>query len=250
MRKILFSGLCLILLFSFTSSAFAADELAQADALYNKGGMENYKNSIPLYIKAVEANPNSYEANWKCARANRDYGDKAKKIKVEGWEGICAIYGKEGMKYADKAIALEPEKPEGYYYYGVSVGIYSDGVSILTALKEGLKNKTQSSFEKVYELDKMYNKAAAILALGRFWTVLPLWMKDYDKAMKYLREYQATQYFEMPPPDGPIFLAELLLKIGGDKNKAEAKPLLEKAAQSDEAYYSDWAKRLLKEYKL
>ncbi len=32
-------------------------------AIYDKGGMENYKNSIPLYIKAVQANPNSYEAN-------------------------------------------------------------------------------------------------------------------------------------------------------------------------------------------
>jgi tetratricopeptide (TPR) repeat protein len=250
MRKILFGGLCFILLFSFTGSALATDDLAQADALYNKGGMENYKNSIPLYIKAVQENPNSYEANWKCARANRDYGDKAKKNKVEGWKDICATYGKEGMKYAEKAIALEPEKPDGHYYYGLSVGIYSDGVSILTALKEGLKNKTQESFEKVYALDKMYEDAGAILALGRFWTVLPLWMKDYDKAMKYLREYQATQYFDDPPPDGPIFLAELLLKIGGDKNKAEAKPLLEKAAQSDQKYYSDWAKRLLSENKL
>jgi len=228
----------------------AEDYLAQADALYNKGGMENIKQSIPLYIKAVQANPNSYEANWKCARANRDYGDKAKKQKVDGWEAICATYGKEGMKYGEKAIELEPNKPDGYYFYGVSVGIYSDGVSIITALKEGLKDKTQSSFEKVYALDKMYHDAAAILALGRFWTVLPWPLRDYDKAMKYLREYQATEYFNKPPPDGPIFLAELLLKIGGDKNKAEAKPLLEKAAQSDEAYYSDWAKRLLKENNL
>lgn len=250
MRKVIFCSICFILFFSFSGNVLAADLLAQADAMYDKGGMENYGKSIPLYVEAVKTAPNNYEANWKCARANRDYGDKAKKKGVDGWEDICAKYGKEGMKYAEKAIALEPNKPDGYYYYGVSVGIYSDGVSIFTALKEGLKNKTQSSFEKVYKLDKMYNKAAAILALGRFWTVLPGWMKDYDKATKYLREYQATEYFDDPPPDGPIFMAELLLKIGEDKDKAEAKALLETAAKSNEKYYSDWAKRLLKEYKL
>ena len=43
------------------------------------------------------------------------------------------------MHYAQKAIDLEPNKPEGYYYYGLSVGIYADGVSVLTALREGLK---------------------------------------------------------------------------------------------------------------
>lgn len=250
MRKLFFCSACFILLFSFSSNVLAADLLAQADAMYNKGGMENYKKSIPLYVKAVQAAPNSYEANWKCARANRDYGDKAKKKGVDGWEDICAKYGKEGMKYGEKAIALEPEKPDGYYYYGISVGIYSDGVSIVTALKEGLKNKTQSSFEKVYSLNKMYEDAAAILSLGRFWTVLPWPLRDFDKAIKYLREYQATEYFDDSPPDGPVFLAELLLKIGEDKDKAEAKALLETAAKSNEKYYSDWAKRLIKEYKL
>jgi tetratricopeptide (TPR) repeat protein len=250
MRKILFGVLCLFLLFSFSGSVLAADIIAQADVLYEKGGMENIKKSIPFYIKAVKATPNSYEANWKCARANRDYGDKAKMKGVEGWKEICAKYGKEGMKYAEKAIALEPEKPDGHYYYGISVGIYSDGVSIITALREGLKDKTQSSFEKVYGLNKMYEDAAAILSLGRFWTVLPWPLRDFDKAIKYLREYQATEYFDDSPPDGPIFLAELLLKIGKDKDKAEAKTLIGKALKSDEKYYSDWAKRLIKKYKL
>lgn len=250
MKKRIAGVLSLILLICLSGTALAENYLPQADALYNKGGLENIKNSIPLYIKALQSNPNSFEANWKTARAHRDYGDKAKKNNVEGWEDICAEYGKGGMKYAEKAKELEPEKPAGYYYYGISVGTYSDGVSIITALKEGLKDKTQSSFEKVYEIDKMYEDAAAVLALGRFWTVLPWPLRDYDKAMKYLREYQATRYFDDPPPDGPIFLAELLLKIGGDKNKAEAKALLQQAANSDEKYYSDWAKRLMAEYKL
>lgn len=250
MKKILTVALFLILLCGFSGSVLAADYMAQADAIYDKGGMDNYKKSIPLYLKAVEANPSSYEANWKYARANRNYADKAKKNSVEGWKEICAKYGKVGLNYGEKAIALEPNKPEGHYYFGLSVGVYSDGVSIITAIKEGLKNKTQDSFEKVYALDKTFDDGGSILGLGRFWTVLPLWMKDYDKAMKYLREFQATEHFNYSPPDGPIYLAELLLKIGGKEKKAEAKTLLDKAAQSNDKYFSDWAKRLLKENKL
>ena len=54
----------------------------------------------------------------------------------------------------------------------MSVVIYSNGVSIFTALAEGLKGKIQSSFEKAYELDKMMVDAGPILSLGRFWSVL------------------------------------------------------------------------------
>ena len=142
----------------------------------------------------------------------------------------------------------EPNKPEGFYYYGLSVGIYSDGVSILTALAEGLKNKTQNGFEKAYELDKMYDEAGPILALGRFWAVVPWPFKDKKKALKLYREYQGTQYFA-GKGEGKVYLAELLLALGGKENKSEAKALLEKVAQSDETYFRDWANRLLREIK-
>jgi tetratricopeptide (TPR) repeat protein len=223
----------------------AADDVAQADKLFDQGGLANYKKAIDLYKKALTENPNSYEANWKCARAHREYGESAKTEKVDGWKKICASFGKEGMNYAQKAIELEPEKPDGYYYYGLNVGIYSDGVSIFTALSEGLKNKTQNSFEKTYNLDKMYKDAGPMIALGRFWQVLPWPMYDRKKSLKYYREYQATKYFA-DNIEVHVYLGELLIQIGGDKNKAEAKGYLETAANSDDAFYKDRARELLK----
>ena len=244
MKRSVLSILILFGVLIFPWSLMAEDDLFKADQLYKKGGMENYKQSIELYLKALEANPNHYETNWKCARAYREYGNEAKKQNVEGWKDICAKYGKEGMKYAQKALDQRPDRPDGYYYYGLNVGIYSDGVSILTALAEGLKDKTQSSFEKTYELDKMYDDAGPILALGRFWAVLPWPLYDKKKALKYYREYQATKYFE-EKDEGKIYLSELLFKLGEEKNKEEAKSLLEKVSQSNDKYFSDWAKRLL-----
>ena len=242
-RFLLWFGLFSVLVFIHPLSLMAEDYLSKADGLYEKGGIENYKRSIVLFLKALEENPNDYEANWKCARAYREYGEEAKRQAIEGWKKICAKYGKEGMKYALKAIEQEPDKPDGHYYYGLNVGIYSDGVSILTALAEGLKGKTQSSLEKAYELDKMYNEAGPILSLGRFWAVVPWPYKDKKKALKFYREYQKTQYFN-EKAEGKIYLAELLVELKG--NKKEAKVLLEKASQSDEKYFRDWAKRLLR----
>jgi tetratricopeptide (TPR) repeat protein len=238
------SGLVCFLVFMFPAVLVTADDLSQADQFYKQGGMENFKRAIELYQKVLETNPDNYEANWKCARAYRQYGDKAKKTRVEGWKDICAEYGKEGMKYGLKAIELEPLKPEGHYYYGLCVGVYSDGVSVLTALSEGLKGKTQESFEKTYELDKMFHDAGPILSLGRFWSVLPWPFKDKKKALRYYREYQATPYFA-DNDEAKLFLAELLLNIGGEENEREAKTLLKTAAQSKDAYFRDWANRLL-----
>jgi hypothetical protein len=150
------------------------------------------------------------------------------------------------MAYAQKAIELNPERPEGYYFYGLSVGTYADGVSILTALAEGLKGKTQSGFEKAYEIDRMINDAGPILALGRFWAVLPWPYQNKKKALSYYREYEKTPFFGQQA-EGKVYLAELLLKMGGEENKKEANALLQTAAQSNETYFAKWAKSILAE---
>ena len=244
MKRNSFSGLSVFLLMLSPIGLLSAGYVAEADKLFEQGGLANYKQAIELYQKAIAENPASYEANWKCARAHREYGDAAKTEKVDGWKDICARYGKKGMNYAQKATELQPEKPDGYYYYGLNVGIYSDGVSIFTALSEGLKDKTQSSLEKTYDIDKMYKEAGPIIALGRFWAVLPWPMRDRKKSLRYYREYQTTEYFA-DNVEAHVYLGELLIQMGGDKNKAEAKGYLEKAAQSDDPYFSDKAKELL-----
>ncbi len=248
MKKAVFGGLWILMIVLFPIQSMAADYVADADKLFNLGGIENYMQAIELYKKAIAKNPDSYEANWKCARAHREYGDAAKSQKIAGWKEICAKFGKAGMQYAAKATELNPDRPDGYYYYGLNVGIYSDGVSVFTALAEGLKDKTQSSFEKTYEIDKMYKEGGPMIALGRFWQVLPWPMRDRKKSLKYYREYQATDYFA-DNIEAHVYLGELLIQMGGDKNKAEAKGYLEKAAASEDLFFRDKAKELLAKLK-
>ncbi|MCP4669430.1 MAG: hypothetical protein GY849_24115, partial [Deltaproteobacteria bacterium] len=214
----------------------------EADRLFKKGGLENYKKSIALYLKALKAKPESYEANWKAARAYRWYGEESKRQGVKGWKDICEKYGEEGMQYGDKAIKINADGVEGHYYYGLNVGIYSDGVSIITALRKGLKGKTQSSFEKAYEIDKRYNDNGPTIALGRFWFVLPWPLNDKKKALQHLKESQKTAPNNI---QGRLYLAEALLDRDKKGDQAEAKALLQKVTQCDTKYFRDWAKRLL-----
>ncbi len=225
--------------------ASPAADYAALDALNDEVTIQNYQKSIDICKKAVAENPNDFEANWRYARALRWYAELSKRASAADWKDICAKYGKEGMNYAQKAIELQPNKPDGYYWYGLNVGIYSDGVSILTALKEGLKDKTQESFEKTYSMNKAHEKAGSILSLGRFWAVLPWPLNDKELSLKYYREYQKTEFFGQVA-EGPIFLAELLIELGGDENKKEAKAILQNNVKTDSKYFIDWKDRLLK----
>jgi hypothetical protein len=69
-------------------------------------------------------------------------------------------------------------------------------------------------------------------------------MKDKKKSLACYREYQKTEHFE-GNEEAYIFLAELLIDMGGKENKTEARILMEKAAKSENTYFKDWANRLL-----
>ncbi|MCK4308429.1 MAG: hypothetical protein KAW42_00420 [Candidatus Atribacteria bacterium] len=241
MKRCFLYVLICMLLFSFHFVSMAEDPLIEADTLFDKGDVDSILESIPLYVKAVEANPNNYEANWKCACAHREYANLNLEQELEGWKDICKKYGKDGMRYGEKAKELEPDKIEGHYYYGLCVASYSDGVSILKALKEGLKGSTQKSFYTAYEIDKMFEDGGPMLCIARFWHQLPFPLKNKRRAQKYFEEHH--EYFP-DDPQGLVYFAELLIDR---RKKSEAKPLLEKAIAGDEPYYSKLAKEMLED---
>ena len=223
------------------------DDLTIAAELIDKKGLENYKKALELCEAAVKKEPNSFKANWMAAQACRLYGMEAQELGLSDWKDICKLYGKKGMAYAEKAIQLNPKAVNGYFWYGMDVGIYADSVSILTALKEGLKDKTQNSFETAYKIDKYYEDAGPIAALGRFWAVLPWPLNDDDKAMEYFREYQKTKFFGTEDNvQVNVYFAELLMD--SRKTKDEAIQMLKQVPRiSNNKYWNDQAKKLLDE---
>jgi len=223
------------------------DDLTIAAELIDMKGLENYKKALDLTTAAAKKDPNSFKANWMAAESCRKYGMDAQELDLADWKDTCKLYGKKGMAYGEKAIALNPKKADGYYWYGMNVGIYADATSILTALKEGLKDKTQNSFETAYKIDKKYDKAGPIAALGRFWFVLPWPLNDDDLSLEYYREYQQTEFFAIPDTaQVNVHIAELLMESGSTER--EAKTLLEQVPKlTKNKYWNDKAKALLED---
>ncbi|MCK7469049.1 MAG: hypothetical protein MZU91_13570 [Desulfosudis oleivorans] len=130
------------------------------------------------------------------------------------WKKICAEHGKAGMQYAQKAIDLQPDKPDGYYYYGVNVGIYSDGVSIVTALAEGLEGQDPKQLrEGLRDRQELPAGRADAHPWARFWSVLPLAAARPPAGLDYFREYQKAGFFDANI-EAHLVLSELLIQNG------------------------------------
>jgi hypothetical protein len=200
-----------------------------AAGAFAAGSVSALKAEAEAAAKAAAAAPADYAANWKAAKALRAWGDEAVKQEVQGWKDIAKSAGKDGMKYGEIATKLNPGGIEGWYYYGLSVGVYSDGVSILTALGEGLKGKTQKGFETAYATDKAFETGGPILALGRFWQVLPgIAGRDVKKSEMLFNEYIEKFGKSADVSSDVWYFRGMLYKDAG--KKAEAKADLEKAA--------------------
>jgi tetratricopeptide (TPR) repeat protein len=187
------------------------------------------KTSADTAVSAALASPGDYAANWKASKALRDYCDRMEKDNVQGWKDVLKVQAKQGMKFAEIAQKINPSGIEGWYYYGLCVGDYSDSVSIVTALFEGLKDKTQLGFENAYKFDKSYDDYGPVLALGRFWQVLPsVAGRDLKKAETLFAEYLAAMGSK-PGVDSDIwrFRGELYRDTG---RKDEARADFQKAA--------------------
>lgn len=179
-------------------------------------------------VKAATAAPNDYAANWKAAMALRKYGAELVSQKAEGWKDIAKVAAKDGMKFGEIAQKLNPSGVEGWYWYGVCVGTYSDCVSILTALGEGLKGKTQKGFETAYAMNKAYENGDPIISLGRFWQVLPgIAGRDVKKAEALFTEYITSFGAGKNPNKEAWYYRGLLYKEAG--KTAEARADLKKA---------------------
>lgn len=238
------SGLLFFLFSAGSHTALAAGPFAEIDALHTESDRKAYRKALTLCETILAEDLHNFDALWRGARACRWYAELTRQEGISDWKAIGETYGKKGMEYAARARKIAPEKPHGHFYFGTCAAIYADSVSLTRAMREGLKGKTQRSFETVYNMEKHFDKARSILALGRFWAILPWPVRDRDEALRYYREYQKTPFYK-GDPEGPLFLAELLIEKGGEKNRAEAKSILQTDLSTSVPYFLNWQARLL-----
>jgi len=152
------------------------------DQLWAKRDVAANEKAMHDLLKAqLATEPNSFEANWRLAslfnwEANGFEGDKKAELGKQAWEA------------GDKAIAAKPADVRGHYQAGTGIGLYSEGVGILTALSQGLEGKFKERIQASLKIDKDYLDGMPQVIWGRYFFKLPWPKRNVDKSIEVLEE--------------------------------------------------------------
>src|SRR6266481_1559822 len=164
---------------------------------------------------AVE--PRSFEANWRLSALYNWIAD-AKEADEK------AALGRKAWDAADKAIAANAGDVRGHYNGGVGIGLYSEGVGIITALSQGLEGKFRDRILAALRIDKDYQDGAPQVVWGRYFFKLPWPKRDLDESIKVLRAAVRAH-----PKNGraKLYLADSLLVNGLEGQDDDAHRLVQ-----------------------
>ncbi len=205
----------IILLFFSPSLAISEpveDIIKKADALQNSVSADaEHEELIKMLKDAAARNPNSFDLQWRTARAiiiwadqinMRDTLENAKKAAPKDLsrlynaeENMSPVLGKrvsqlgaEARIYAEKAISLNPDRVEGYYYNGLAISMYSLGKGVISALAEGIRPKLVDALKKAIERDKTYDAGGPLRVYGRYFYKVPWPYRDKKESERFLQE--------------------------------------------------------------
>ena len=226
----------------------ASDLMREGDLLWQARAEEGKAlSSIDAYKRVLAIDDDNYDACWKIARSYFFLGDALPE--ADEMRDRHREMGEQGMPYAKKALGVNPGGIEGHYYYALCIAEYSIGISIVKALAKGLGPEYEKHVGRAMEIDRLYDGAGPLRAMGRYWYKLPWPKRDIKKSIQYLKEAAAAAPFSMR---GRVYLAESYLKED-DKVQAQAELRRALEMQPDLAREIDaerWQKRageLLKE---
>lgn len=195
----------LILLPAITVYAQETKTLAQqGDDLYEqRGDLAKAKDALAKYQDALIAKEDAYGVYWRMARVEywigdhtADNGDKKQTFSM-------------GIYHAKKAVAADPDKPEGHYWLGVNYGTYGEAKGVLKSLS--LVKPIKAEMNKVLSLDPTFDDGGADRVLGRVYYELPgFFGGDKKKSLEHLLKSK-----ELGPRVGltRIYLADTYLAM-------------------------------------
>ena len=193
----------------------AAGWIADFDKLWpDRTDPKAMKKLYDIVEPVQKKNDTDFEANWRLsALLNWDANNYP-----DGGD-LKAGLGKRAWTVGDKAIQGKPDDVRGQYNAAIGIGLYSEGVGILTALSQGLEGKFKSRAQAALRIDKDYLDGGPQVLWGRFFRKLPWPKKDLDESIKVL-----TAVAKEHPENlrAKYYLADSLLDDG---KKAEAKKL-------------------------
>ncbi|MBB5885651.1 hypothetical protein DYQ93_10520 [Xanthomonas sp. LMG 8992] len=137
---------------------------------------------------------------------------------------------------AEAAIAALPDEANSHYRHAFALGRYSQGLSIVKALKQGIASKVRASLEAALELEPKHAEAHMALALYHAEIIgkVGAMIGGLTYGAKAATAEQHIQQALKLVPDAPIAHIEhanVLLLLHGDKREDAAAAAFEKAAK-------------------
>jgi len=232
------------------------DRVTFPDAEWVEQCLQQAPDAAPSsYDGDCEALANTVQAAWRCFHAGDFYqatelsdqcgslahapANKATGIYatyLENDEAAARACFLAAVKRAENAIQALPDDPNSHYFHAFNLGRYSQSISIVKALSQGLGGKIQASLSNALALEPAH--AEAHIALGMYHAEV------IDKVGKMLGKLTygastdtALMHFEQAlelTPDSPIAHIEYgngLYLLFGDERLDEVTDLYIKASQ-------------------
>jgi hypothetical protein len=178
-----------------------------------------------LWRAELARDPQAFDAAWKLARADYWLGGHAPQKEQRA-------FFEEGIEAGRKAAALQPNRPEGYFWMAANMGALAESFGLRAGIK--YRKAIKDALETVLRLDPAFQQGSADRALGRWYYKVPgLFGGSHALAEQHLRE---SLKYNPNSTASHFFLAELLLNDG---RKAEARAELQKML--DAPLDPDWA---------
>lgn len=188
---------------------------AEAERLYaDRANLPSARQAADLWQQLLAADARNFDAAWKLARTDYWLGGHAE-------ERERRAFYETGIDAARKAIAAQPNRPEGHFWLAANMGSLAESYG----LRQGLKYRKpiKEELETVLRLDPAFQQGSADRALGRWYFKVPgLFGGSRKEAEAHLR---ASLTYNPNSTVSHFFLAEVLLDDG---RKAEGRAELQK----------------------
>lgn len=191
-----------------------AETLTKSENLFKeRTDTAKLREAVKMLSAARNPESRNYEVEWKFAKYNFFLGKQTADEKES--EKAFA----DGASAGGIASRIEPNKPDGYFWYAANLGEQAKKSPVTIGLKA--VGDIQTAMNKVIEIDPQYQGASAFDALAQIELATRLTGGKAEKAVEYLEKA-----LELDKNNTYIYLhlAEAYLVVG---KKGEAKKQLE-----------------------
>ena len=214
-------ALVLAVLAAAAPQGAAADD---PDRLYaDRENLASAQRAAAIWTQRLREDSASFESAWKLARITYWLGGHvAEEMRRGEYE--------RGVAAGRQAIAIAPQRPEGYFWMAANMGALAESFGLRAGLR--YRGAIKDALETVLRLDPPFLDGSADRALGRWYDRVPRLFGGSDaKAVELLRR---SLTYNPASTISHFFLAEALIGMERlEEGRAELQKVLEAPISAD-----------------